>query len=205
MSEDVPSPINLRDSDDAREWERTALSKRPSRPSFFEAYAEQIRAHTRPIATVLELGSGPGFLVEHLLAKLAHIAYTALDFSGPMHELARMRLGEAAERVRFVERSFKDEDWADELGEFDCVVTHQAVHELRHKRHATRLHRQVATVLPVGGLYLLCDHFSGAGGMVDDQLFMTQEEQKASLIAGGFEAPELLKTDDTLAMYRAIR
>ena len=205
MPEDVPSPIDFRDLNDAREWERTALSKRPSRPSFFEAYAEQIRAHTRPIVTVLELGSGPGFLAEHLLEKLLHIAYTALDFSGAMHELARMRLGATVERARFVERSFKEENWVDELGQFDCVVTHQAVHELRHKRHATQFHRQVATVLPVGGLYLVCDHFSGGDGMVDDPLFMTREEQKASLIAGGFEAPELLKTDDTLAMYRAIR
>ena len=205
MPADVPSPIDLRDVNDARQWERTALTKRPSRPSFFEAYAEQIRAHVRPIETVLELGSGPGFLVAHLLAKLPHIAYTALDFSAAMHELARMRLGKTAERVRFVERSFKEEGWADELGKFDCVVTHQAVHELRHKRHAADLHRQVAAVLPDGGLYLMCDHFSGDGGMVDDQLFMTQEEQKASLVAGGFGAPERLKTDDTLAMYRAIK
>ena len=205
MSEDVPSPIDLRDFDDAREWERTALSKRPSRPGFFEAYAEQICAHTRPIVSVLELGSGPGFLAEHLLGRLPNIAYTALDFSGAMHELARVRLGETAGRVRFVERSFKEKNWVDELGQFDCVVTHQAVHELRHKRHATQLHGQVATVLPVGGLYVVCDHFSGVGGMVDDQLFMTKEEQKASLTEGGFEAPELLKTDDTLAMYRATR
>lgn len=205
MPEDVPSPIDLRDFNDAREWERTALSKRPSRPNFFEVYAEQICLHSRTVATVLELGSGPGFLAEHLLTKLPHISYTALDFSRAMHELARARLGETAERVGFVEGNFKYENWAYELGQFDCVVTHQAVHELRHKRHATQLHGQIAMVLPVGGLYLVCDHFSGSGGMADDQLFMTQEEQKASLIAAGFEAPELLKTEDTLSMYRAVR
>lgn len=205
MCRDVPSPIDLRDFKDAREWERTALDKRPSRTNFFEAFAEQIRLHPRLVAKVLELGSGPGFLAEHLLATLPQISYTALDFSGAMHELARARLGKTAERVGFVEGNFKDEDWAYELGLFDCVVTHQAVHELRHKRHATQLHRQVATILSVGGLYLVCDHFSGSGGMVDDQLFMTQEEQKASLSAAGFEVTELLKTEDTLSMYRAIR
>lgn len=205
MSEDVPSPIDLRDLDDAREWERTALSKRPSRPGFFDVYAEQIASHTRPIATILELGSGPGFLAKHLLGKLPEISYSALDFSGAMHELARVRLGEAADRVRFVERSFKDDDWVDGLGLFDCVVTHQAVHELRHKRYATTLHKQVTTVLPSGALYLMCDHFAGSGGMTNDQLYMTQAEQLASLKAGGFESPEILKTKDKLAMYRAVR
>ena len=204
MSEDVPSPIDLRDFDDAREWERTALSKRPSRPDFFDLYAEQISTHARPVATVLELGSGPGFLAKHLLGKLPEISYTALDFSGAMNELARARLGEAVNRVRFVERSFRDDRWVEGLGLFDCVVTHQAVHELRHKRHATRLHTQVATILPSGALYLVCDHFSGTGGMSNDQLYMTQAEQRASLVAGGFENPELLKTDDKLALFRAV-
>ena len=205
MPADVPSPIDLRDRDDAREWERTALSKRPSRPDYFDLYAEQISSHMRPIATVLELGSSPGFLAKHLLETLPEISYTALDFSVAMHELARARLGEEAERVRFVERSFKDGDWMVGLGIFDCVVTHQAVHELRHKRYATTLHTQVATVLPTGALYLVCDHFAGDGGMDNDQLFMTQGEQQASLKAGGFEFPELLKSDDKLAMYRGVR
>jgi hypothetical protein len=57
VSDDVPSPFDLRDFDDAREWEQSALSKRPSRPDFFDLYAEQISTHARPIATVLELGS----------------------------------------------------------------------------------------------------------------------------------------------------
>lgn len=49
------------------------------------------------------------------------------------------------------------------------------------------------------------DHFAGSGGMANDQLFMTQVEQKTSLVEGGFGAPRLIKTGDKLAMYRAIR
>ena len=202
MPKDVPSPIDLRDASDAQEWARTALSKRPSRPSFFQAFEAQIRAHPRPITSVLELGSGPGFLAEHLLKAFPDITYTALDFSQAMHNLARARLGEKAERVQFLEGNFKDAQWMVDLGEFDCVVTHQAVHELRHKRHTAGLHRQVAKVLSSGGLYLVCDHFQGDGGMADDQLYMTQAEQKAALIEGGFGAPILIKTEDSLAMYQ---
>ena len=204
MPADVPSPIELRDPQDARDWERSALIKRPSRPEFFALYAEQISAHQRAIATVLELGSGPGFLAQHLLKKLPDLSYTALDFSAAMHELARARLGRSADQVRFVERSFKEDGWTDGIGTFDCVLIHQAVHELRHKRHAPTLHRQVHTLLPIGALYLVCDHFVGDGGMTNDQLYMTQEEQQAALIEGGFQLPELLKSDDGLAMYRAV-
>ena len=205
MPEDVPSPIDLRTMADARDWARTALSKRPSRPDFFELYTRQISAHEPPVASVLELGSGPGFLATHLLSSLPTLSYTALDFSGAMHELARERLGGMADRVQFVERSFKDEDWPHGLGSFNCVVTHQAVHELRHKHYATALHAHVFAVLSSGGLYLMCDHFAGRDGMTNDQLYMTQGEQQAALVSAGFEAPELLKTTDRLAMYRAVR
>ena len=203
--EDVPSPIDLRDMNDAREWERTALSKRPSRTQFFDLYVSQIQTHSRPISSILELGSGPGFLAKHLLTELPDTKYTALDFSSAMHALARARLGVLKDLVTFVEKSFKSGTWHKDLKQFDCIVTHQAVHELRHKRYAIELHSQVAATLSPGGLYLVCDHFAGSGGMADDQLYMTQAEQKAALIEGGFAAPELLKTADSLAMYRAVR
>ena len=205
MSADVPSPIDLKDPHDAREWERTALRKRPSRPDCFDLYASQIASHDREITTVLELGSGPGFLAAHLLQQLPHLRYTALDFSAAMHDLARKRLGQLAERVRFLEKNFKDADWGAELGAFDCVITHQAVHELRHKRYASNFHKQVHALLPVGGLYLVGDHFAGDGGMANDQLYMTQSEQQAALIEGGFPRPELLRSDDGLAIIRVVR
>ena len=204
MSDDVPNPIDFRDFHVAREWERDAPVKRPSRPAFFREYAVQMREHTRPVTSVLELGSGPGFLAQHLLVTCPHLDYTALDFSAAMHQLARARLGESADRVRFVERNFREKAWTDGLGSFDCVVTHQAVHELRHKRYATGLHKQVSAVLHPGGLYLVCDHFAGRRGMANEQLYMTPQEQKLSLIDAGFESPELVKCADKLAMYRAV-
>jgi hypothetical protein len=43
--------------------------------------------------------------------------------------------------------SFLDSDWSVGLGEFDCIMTNQAVHELRHKRHAIHLHIAVGALL----------------------------------------------------------
>lgn len=204
MAEDVPSPINLQDMKTARGWAAAAMSKRPWRTEFFAAFAALI-AHSSADhpCRVLELGSGPGFLAEHLLRSHASINYVALDFSAAMHELAAERLGTLASRVQFVERSFREPVWTQTLGIFDFVVAHQAVHELRHKRHAPTLHAQVKQVLVRGGHYLVCDHFCGEGGMSNDQLYMSVAEQREALLSAGFVTVEQVLLKSGLVLHDA--
>ena len=152
---------------------------------------------------MLELGSGPGFLAKFLLDALPGIRYTALDFSPAMHALAAERLGEARSRVSFVERSFREPTWMEGLGPFDHVVTNQAVHELRHKRHARALHEQVRQLLMPQGRYLVCDHFAGPGGMSNDQLYMSIEEQRVALLDAGFARVEPVLLKRGLMLYLA--
>jgi SAM-dependent methyltransferase len=197
---DVPSPIDLRLMSDARPWAETALARRPVRPEFFDAFAREIGCAD---ARVLELGSGPGFLADHLLRLLPDLRYVALDFSPAMHQLAAERLGERALRVTFVERSFREPAWVDGLGPFDVVVTHQAVHELRHKDYATTLHAQVRPLLAAGGRYLVCDHFLGEGGLSNAQLYMTVDEQRDALLRAGFANVEPVLVKGGLALHRA--
>ena len=200
MTIDVPSPIDLRLMGDARPWAETALARRPVRTEIFDAFAREIG---RDGARVLELGSGPGFLADHLLRAWPALDYVALDFSPAMHELAAELLGEHAERVAFVERSFRDPAWVEGLGPFDFVVTNQAVHELRHKDHAAALHAQVRPLLVPGGRYLVCDHFLGEGGLSNDQLYMTVAEQHDALMRGGFARAEAVLVKGGLALHRA--
>src|SRR5438876_6403236 len=105
--QDVPSPINLRDPLDAWEWERTA-QERPGRVEIFQTIGRELLALGKSDLTVLELGSGPGFLAAYLLDTLPAVRLTLLDFSASMHNLALARLGSRATQVRFVERSFKE-------------------------------------------------------------------------------------------------
>jgi SAM-dependent methyltransferase len=200
MTIDVPSPIDLRQMADARPWAETALARRPVRPEFFDAFAREIG---RDGLRVLELGSGPGFLAEHLLRAWPALDYVALDFSPAMHELAAERLGERAARVRCVERSFREAAWVDGLGEFDVVVTHQAVHELRHKDRATALHAQVRPLLAAGGCYLVCDHYLGGDGLSNDQLYMTVDQQREALLRAGFGDVQAVLVKGGLALHRA--
>jgi hypothetical protein len=72
--------------------------------------------------------------------------------------LSRERLA-AFPAASVVLASFKAEDWSRRVGgRFDCVVSMQAVHDLRHKRHARRLYEQIHQALNVPGLILVCDH-----------------------------------------------
>lgn len=199
MSLDVPSPIDLRVMTDALAWEASAMEKRPWRSEFFDAMAAALKDCAEP---VLELGSGPGFLAEHLLARVPTTRYVMLDFSASMHELARTRLGSEVARVEFVERSFKDATWSEGLGTFGAVVTNQAVHELRHKRYARALHGQVRTLLPPRRPYLVCDHFAGEGGMGNNELYMTVDEQVQALRAGGFdEVSEIIRKGGMVLLH----
>jgi predicted methyltransferase len=120
-----------------------------------------------------------------------------------MHQLAAERLGERATRVRFVERSFREPAWVDGLGPFDVVVTHQAVHELRHKDHAGGLHAQVRPLLAAGGRYLVCDHYLGGDGLSNDQLYMTVDQQREALRRAGFAGVEAVLVKGGLALHRA--
>lgn len=182
---DVPSPIDLQREVDAKAWAESANRLRPWRNQFFEAVSAAIPSDRA--ARILELGSGPGFLAEHILRSHPAARMVLLDLSEPMHTLAIERLKPFAGRVSYVCRSFKGEDWTDGLGTFDYIVTNQAVHELRHKRYAESLHRSVRSILNVNGLYLVSDHFCGEGGMKNDALYMTVEEQRQALLAAGFE------------------
>lgn len=189
--DDVRSPIDLRDPATARQWADEADPKRPWRVELRRAIAARvIEAGAR---RVLELGSGPGLLAEHLLAGVADLAYTCLDFSPPMHELARARLGE---RATYVLADFKQPGWSRGLGTFDAVVTMQAVHELRHKRHALALYREVAPLAP---LLVVCDHVparpprSRFTEAEVHALHATVDEQHAALRAAGFEPTTLVE------------
>ena len=102
---------------------------------------------------------GPGLLAERILERCPNLSsYTLLDSSPYMLAASRERLARFP-LAHFVSASFKSEDWVESVaGPFDCIVSMQAVHELRHQRHAPQLYRQVHRVTAPLGQLLICDH-----------------------------------------------
>jgi SAM-dependent methyltransferase len=184
--EDVPSPIDLRDPIDAHRWVSEADSKRPWREMFRQAMADALAAASPPVRRVLELGAGPGLLAEVILRACPLERYTLLDFSPPMLELSRARVG-ANPATTFLLADFKQPDWGRTVdGPFDAVVTMQAVHEIRHKRHVPGLYRDVHALLRPGGLLLVCDHVPPDDSPRATALNATELEQHAAMSSAGF-------------------
>ena len=191
--DDVPSPIDLRDPIDAHRWVSEADLKRPWRELVRQAIADALSAVIPPVRRVLELGAGPGLLAEVILRACPLERYTLLDFSPPMLELSRARVG-ANPAAEFLVADFKQPGWSRAVdGPVDAVVTMQAVHELRHKRHAAGLYREVHALLRPGGLLLVCDHVPPDDSPRATALNATEREQHVAMTSAGFsEARTLL-------------
>jgi SAM-dependent methyltransferase len=184
--DDVPYGNDWDSVAEAAAYGDAADQKRPWRSEIRDHIAARV-VTLRPRARVLELGSGPGLLAHRVLQRCPHLeTYTLMDFSEPMLALSRERLA-AFPAASFLLASFKSEDWTRRVGgPFECVVSMQAVHELRHKRHARRLYEQIYQVLAVPGIILICDHTPFDDSPRITALYMTEQEQQQALGDAGF-------------------
>lgn len=199
--EEVQSPIDLKQLNDARTWADEVMEKRPYRTDFFKAFESQLINHNA--TSVLELGSGPGFLAAHIVNAIPKIEYTAYDFSDAMHLLAKERLGLNAGKVKFVTGSFKEQNWEVGLGKYNAIVTMQAAHEVRHKNNVLDLFNSAKNLLSEGGIFLYCDHFYGEAGMQSNNLYMSTLEQEQCLVQAGFFEVDKLLSIGTLNLWFA--
>jgi SAM-dependent methyltransferase len=203
--EDVPYGNDWDSAEEVAAWAEEADRIRPWRAQIRDHIARRV-AMLPPGARVLELGSGPGFLAQRVLEGCPNLeGYTLLDFSQPMLALSRQRLA-IFPPARFVHASFKSEGWASHVGgPFDCALSMQAVHELRHKRHALRLYEQVHQVLAVPGRAMICDHTPFDDSPASTALYMTEEEQQEALAAAGFTNVRIELRVDSLVLYAGER
>jgi SAM-dependent methyltransferase len=196
--DDLPIRVDFRDPATARAWIEDTRIRRPYRPRFFAAFCAAL---SRPQLRILELGSGPGQLAREILVHCDVQTYVALDFSPAMHAIAAEDLGELASRVTFVTRDFREPAWAADLGVFDAVVTLQAAHETRHKRHLVPLLERARTVIAIGGVALYADHYL----MPDTKLpalLPARADQPLALERAGFVEIELCYEEGGMALWR---
>ena len=197
--EDLPIRVDFRDPATARTWIEETRIKRPDRPRFFAAFCAALAR--RPRLRILELGSGPGQLAREILTHCDVQAYVALDFSPAMHAIAAEYLGELANRVTFVTRDFREPTWPVDLGTFDAVVTLQAAHETRHKRHLVPLLERARTVIAPGGALLYADHYLTPESKLPG-LSPAREDQPLALERAGFVDVELRHEEGNMALWR---
>ncbi|HET9930514.1 MAG TPA: class I SAM-dependent methyltransferase [Polyangiaceae bacterium] len=204
--EDVPYGEDFHDEAVAAAWADAAAKKRPFRAQIFERFAQAINDSAGGEPRVLELGAGPGFLAERVLDECPRVArYTLLDFSQAMLEQSRARLARHLPKAEFVRADFKSDGWFTRTTPpFDFVLSQQAVHELRHKRHAPRLYAQVRELLLPGGRLLVCDHLpEGAHTPRHRVLYMSVAEHVAALEQCGFSDVQCPWSEHNMALFSA--
>lgn len=204
--EDLPYGENFHDEAEAAAWAGAAVRKRPWRPTIFDHFAAVVAASSSTAPRILELGSGPGFLAEHVLDRCPSVArYTLLDFALPMIRQSQQRLDRHDARTAFVQADFKSDGWVGQVaGPIDFVFSLQAVHELRHKRHAPRLYAQIRALLSSGAELVVCDHLpESAPTPRHRRLYMSTTENLAALASAGFSGAEVIWSEHDMALYRA--
>ena len=196
--DDVPIRVDFRDAATARTWIEDTRIRRPYRPHFFAAFCAALAS--RPKLRILELGSGPGQLAREILTHCDVHTYVALDFSPAMHAIAAEHLGELASRVTFVTRDFREPDWPRDLGTFDAIVTLQAAHETRHKRHLVPLLERARTVLAPAGVLLYADHYLSPDTKLP-ALLPARADQPLALERAGFLEVQLRYEEGNMALW----
>ncbi len=196
--DDVPIRVDFRDPATARTWVEDTRIRRPYRPRFFAAFCAALSSRRQ--LRVLELGSGPGQLAREILAHCDVDTYVALDFSPAMHELAAETLGALASRARFVIRDFREPTWPEGLGAFDAIVTLQAAHETRHKRHLVPLLERAHTVVAPGGMLLYADHYLTPETKLP-ALAPARADQPRALELAGFVDVRLVYEEGNMALW----
>ncbi|MFZ3238166.1 MAG: class I SAM-dependent methyltransferase [Stellaceae bacterium] len=143
---------------------------------------------------VIDVGGGYGIVTDEVLRFFPRAVVTLQDYSQPMLEEARQRVGAHGGRVNYALGDLRDPKWTDTAGgPFNLAVSAIAIHNLRDLGQIAACYRAVAHVLKPAGVFLDYDLFGLIGG-IDAQMQTIRE--------AGFAAVDCLWQDGRLAIIR---
>lgn len=154
MSDVVGAQHEFHDPDYAADWANRFIPT-PEREQLFSTIIRRLAEEPLPAPHIVELGIGPGYLAERVLQRLPQVAYEGVDFSTAMLDLARQRLANFGERVRFTQADLLDDDWIQRVQRpVGAVISTWALHDLGGEAQTAQVYRACARLLPPGGLLL---------------------------------------------------
>jgi SAM-dependent methyltransferase len=197
---DYTGPHDYFDPAYVNDWTSVANSKRPFRLELFEAIVSELVVFQA--SKVLDVGSGPGFLAERVLAGCDVASYHLFDFSPYMIELSRVRLRDSCDRVVFHQGSFLDEGWWRPLqGRYDAIVSVQAIHEVREGTRVPKLYGELRILLEEGGIILIADEVND--GDKKEEHLLSLDDHEVALLKAGFEGFRTVHSAGDLVLFAA--
>ena len=171
----------------------------PARIGLFNVILQQLQSLVSDDALVVELGTGPGYLADHLLQAMPALRYIGVDFSAPMLEIARTRLAAYAARVTYVQTDLIHDAWWTQLPPaVDAVVSTWALHDLGRPEHVEQVYKNSARVLGNGGLLLNGDFIKPDAAIFEYEAGRFEiDRHLAMLRRSGFSDVECLSIFET--------
>ncbi len=147
----------------ARGWADRFVPTAP-RLRLFDLICRELETRQLPVAHVVELGIGPGYMARYVLDRLPHITYEGIDFSEAMHAIARETIGAQTGRVTFTLADLLDGGWTEHLSrQPGAVISTWSLHDLGSQGAVADVYRGCAAVLPPGGLLVNGDFIEPQG------------------------------------------
>ena len=163
MSEIVGATHQFHDADNAVEWAHRFIPT-PERLHLFETILQQLQSAVPADGHVVELGIGPAYLAEYLLARLPSISYQGIDFSLPMLGQAASRLARFGGRLHLQQSDLLNDRWGADLSRPPAaIVSTWALHDLGGQAQTAQVYRGCAQALPQGGPLLNGDFVKPEG------------------------------------------
>jgi SAM-dependent methyltransferase len=164
------------------------------RPKLREMLSAALLPHDA-LTSVLDVGGGYGVVTEEVLRFFPQARVTLQDYSQPMLDAARRRLGQYGDRVGYAVGDLRDPAWTGAVGgPFDLAVSAIAIHNLRDLEMIAQCYAGIARVLKPGAFFLDYDLFDLIGGVA---------AQSEALRAAGFARVECLWQDKPRAILAA--
>lgn len=155
--------------------------------------------------TILDLGTGTGFLAAQLLEVFVRAKVIAVEGAAAMMQQAQARLGNKSQRLKWKICSFQELAQTNDLPELNAVVSSFALHHLSADEKLA-LYRSVLPKLRTGGWLINADILLASHAEIEarfqnlrqlgiQQRLREQTGEEKSLPAIATELAELEKTD----------
>ncbi|MCT7950866.1 class I SAM-dependent methyltransferase [Ancylothrix sp. C2] len=121
------------------------------------------------VTNFLDLGCGDGILGRSILSQYPDSQGVFLDFSQPMLEAAKNKIGEKASQATFILQDFGETAWLQSVQKkapFDVIVSGFAIHHYPDETKQ-KIYQQIFELLKPGGIFLNLEHVASATAWVE--------------------------------------